>query len=53
MEDLTVMDVTKTMLYDGPETKKVIHGFSTRTYMENMNILMGYLQHANQQKTIK
>ena len=48
---LSVMDVTKTMLYDGPESRKLMHGFSTNTYMENMNTLIGYVLHAEQPKT--
>ncbi len=51
MEDLSVMDVTKTMMYEGPESKKLMRGFSTRTYMENMNTFLGYILHAKQIKT--
>jgi hypothetical protein len=50
MEDLSVMDVTKTMLFDGPESKKLMRGFSTRTYMENMNTLIGYVLQTKQAK---
>jgi PelA/Pel-15E family pectate lyase len=50
MEDLSVMDVTKTMLTDGPESRKLMRGFSTRSYMENMNTLIGYVLHAKQPK---
>ncbi len=45
IEDLSVFDVTKTMLTLGPEHKKSMRGFSTKTYRENMEVFMGYLHH--------
>jgi PelA/Pel-15E family pectate lyase len=48
MEDLAVFDVTKTMLTMGPEHKKTLRGFSTKTYRENMETFLGYLYHRQQ-----
>lgn len=45
IEDLSVFDVTKTMLTLGPEHKKTIRGFSTKTYRSNMEKFLGYLYH--------
>ena len=45
MEDLSVFDVTKTMLTVGPEHKKKMLGFSTKTYRANMEVFLGYLHH--------
>ena len=44
IENLSVMDVTKTMLYDGAESRKQIRGFSLRTYIENMNSFLGFIK---------
>ena len=43
MEDLSVFDVNKTMLYDSPEARKIIRGFSVRTYMDYMNTFLGFI----------
>jgi len=48
IEDLSVFDVRKTMETLGPEHKKNMRGFSTKTYRENMEKFMGYLYHLKQ-----
>jgi len=48
IEELSVFDVTKTMVTLGPEHKKLICGFSTKTYRKNMEIFMGFLHHSEQ-----
>jgi PelA/Pel-15E family pectate lyase len=50
IEDLSVFDVTMTMVTEGPKESKIIRGFSMKTYMENMNTMMGFVQRAKQQK---
>ncbi len=45
IEDLSVFDVTKTMVTVGPEHKKPMRGFSTKTYRANMEVFLGYLHH--------
>ena len=45
IEDLSVFDVTKTMVTLGPVHKKPMCGFSTKTYRANMEVFMGYLHH--------
>lgn len=47
IEDLSVFDVSKTMTTLEPEHKKIMRGFSIKTYMQNMEIFLGYLQHIN------
>ena len=48
IEELSVFDVTKTMVTLGPEHKKLMRGFSTKTYRKNMEIFMGFLHHSEQ-----
>jgi len=45
VEDLSVFDVSKTMLTVGPEHKKNMRGYSTKTYRANMEVFLGYLHH--------
>jgi hypothetical protein len=46
IEDLSVFDVKKTMFFDGPEARKTIRGFSVRTYMDYMNIFIGFIKNS-------
>jgi len=46
IEDLSVFDVKKTMFFDGPEARKTIRGFSVRTYMDYMNIFIGFINNS-------
>ncbi len=44
IEDISVDDVNLITKYPRPERQKIIKGYSTRTFLRNMNILIKYLK---------